>query len=255
MVQKAKTPQWYVYALKDPRTDEVRYVGCTRSLANRLAVHIYKARKQTNKRALWIQDVLRAGLSPTLCVLETGVGDGGEAAEMRYIQEYRAAGCDLANSTDGGKGSIGYKHSDERRAALSASMKGRDVGKKYPDAVRARMSAAQRARPPEDLDRARERLLFYSLNRSEETRAKLAAANKGRKWSDETRAKIMAARQNVSEETRAKLSAAVMARPLEQREQFAKSNAGRTFSPEHREKMAKAARARWARVRAEKGKK
>ena len=45
-------------------------------------------------------------------------------------------------------------------------------------------------------------------NVSEETRAKMSAAQRGKKASEETRAKISAAARNISDEHRAKISAA-----------------------------------------------
>ena len=79
---------------------------------------------------------------------------------------------------------------------------------------------------------------------SPETRARMSAANKGRKHSAETRAKISAANSNPSPEIRAKQSAANKGRKLspEHRAKVGAASKGRTHSSETRSKMSAANR-------------
>ena len=75
----------------------------------------------------------------------------------------------------------------------------------HTEETRAKMSAAKKGKNK-------------GKNKSEETRAKISSSmkgkNKGKTASDETRAKMSAAKQNISEETRAKISAAKQGIPI-----------------------------------------
>jgi hypothetical protein len=120
----------------------------------------------------------------------------------------------LRNRTDGGEGATGrvYKHTPETRAKIGAAHKGRkqpdemrrkvsiamhgntsSLGCKRSQETRGKMSASAKAKPP----------------LSEETRLKMSAAQKNRPpVSEETRQKLSEAAKNITPETRAKISAA-----------------------------------------------
>jgi group I intron endonuclease len=133
---------------------------------------------------------------------ECGVADL-VAREQAWID-----GCDsVFNVCEAGGSSLGFRHTPEARAKISAANKGR----KHSAATRARHSAANRRR--KHSAEARAKMSAIHSNRSPETRARMSAARKGRKLSPECRAKIGAAGKGrrVSPETRAKISAGVKA--------------------------------------------
>lgn len=106
----------YVYTLSDPTSKEVRYVGkSVKSLPSRLTRHISKsALSKNNHRTNWIKSVIKIGKIPIIEHLDEF--DSDEEAyyfEQYWINQFRAWGFNLVNSTDGGKGSFGYKHSKE----------------------------------------------------------------------------------------------------------------------------------------------
>ena len=120
-------------------------------------------------------------------VLEECVKDGLIVREQFYLDQH----CDNpknVNLVSTAGSTLGYKHSAETCAKMSASKKG--VPKSAE--TRAKISAAKKGH-----------------KHSAESRAKMSAANKGRILSAETCAKISAAKKGVplSAETRAKLSA------------------------------------------------
>jgi hypothetical protein len=135
----------FIYALTDPRTGAVRYVGKTAvSPRERLCNHISEARngrKTHLLRCVWIAELLLAGLKPIMSILDT-VSDGGDwqASEKHWISHYRATDCDLLNVTHGGNGSSGL--SPETRAKVSAAR----LGKKKSPLTIERMRAAQKGR-------------------------------------------------------------------------------------------------------------
>jgi len=84
---------------------------------------------------------------------------------------------------------------------------------------------------------------------TEETRAKISEANKGRTHSSETRAKMSAAARNISPETRAKMSEAAKKRGFsdnirspEARAKISEASRNRIVSPETRAKLSAAKR-------------
>src|SRR5438105_12855783 len=60
----------YIYALIDPRDDEIHYVGVTKNVYTRLEQHTRYTSGTEGKRA-WIEDLEQQGLAPELEILET----------------------------------------------------------------------------------------------------------------------------------------------------------------------------------------
>lgn len=115
---------WYIYILKDPRSEDVRYVGWSYDVAQRLSAHISSAPKIKSHKAHWIKQLLNLGLRPIIEVIEFGNGDWREA-EQRWISHYKKAGANLTNMTDGGDGTPGCFPNEETRRKMSAAQTGR----------------------------------------------------------------------------------------------------------------------------------
>jgi hypothetical protein len=112
-----------IYTLSDPRTDAVRYVGMTvYPLAKRLGGHLkYKGK---DHKSTWIRSLRSAGITPVITEIAVVSIEARVEAEQRWIAYYRAHGADLTNSTKGGVGCLGYKHTDEAKAKMSKAHKG-----------------------------------------------------------------------------------------------------------------------------------
>lgn len=94
-----------IYALIDPRTNEVKYVGQTvQPLYNRLACHVDKARRNKDKtpKAEWIRDVLSSGLRPSIKLLDTVEDQKKAQAEKKYIDAYSKTALNVAPAGAGG---------------------------------------------------------------------------------------------------------------------------------------------------------
>lgn len=163
-----------IYVLLDPLTGEIRYVGFTsRTLKARLKQHLAKKKGKYSHRIAWVKYLVRRGLQPVMQQLQEVPDSEWRAAERYWVSYFRSIGCPLTNATDGGDGTIGYKHSDESKEKMRIARMGKTASKE----TREKMSASQKAKAPA----------------SEETKAKRSATLMGHKVSEDTRAKIGAA--------------------------------------------------------------
>lgn len=208
-----------IYVLVDPRTRRVRYVGQTTRPAQRAAQHRTPSGTPGNEPlAKWKRKLGALGLRPLFVpVLSCATVDELDHAEVAWIRFFRAQTSELLNCDDGGqesrKGMTGKRHTAEWKARMSGRVPP-NKGGKASDETRARMSAAKRGRrlPPETIRRMTEARLGHTT--SAETRAKIAAAHKGLTHSTATRAKLSAQRIGIPlpDETKAKLRIAQQAR-------------------------------------------
>jgi hypothetical protein len=106
----------YVYALIDPDTEQVRYVGRSYSPAERLRGHLTNARTNpTSAKDEWIAELLAAGKRPIMEVLEEAKRgyDSAGFAERDWMRRLLADGQPLLNVRYP-KGRDGESESDER---------------------------------------------------------------------------------------------------------------------------------------------
>ena len=186
----------HIYALRDPRTGIVRYVGKTvQSLSARLASHISDARSVETKNARWIRKLVPQGLRPAIEELEQCDSDWAQR-EAHWIAHFKLlAGSMLNNHTCGGEGAPGFKRTvesiaksaagcsrawtPERRATTAAALAARNkvLKPKWSDARRAAVSNRNRR--------------LWTAERRAAAAAALAARNKILKpqWTAERRAR------------------------------------------------------------------
>lgn len=110
-----------IYVLKDPVTDEVRYVGKTNDLTSRIRCHKWEKRhlKKRNHKVRWLRTLTA---DPTVEVLETVSEDNWVERERYWIQHYRDQGARLTNIAEGGEGwTTGKKHSEASNAKNRAA--------------------------------------------------------------------------------------------------------------------------------------
>lgn len=118
--------RFYIYALKDPTTGAIRYIGVTTRPKLRLREHIQPSNvKKSNHRACWIRSLASKGLRPEIEFLAQAGANTWEQDEIDYISVFKSLGCDLINHTDGGGGLLNP-----------------------PPAVRAKISAPKIGKPP-----------------------------------------------------------------------------------------------------------
>lgn len=110
-----------IYALIDPRDGRPRYVGQTRGryLCNRLAQHVCRADR--TPKSEWVQDLLLAGLRPSIELLEEVTLSRGDEVEDIWIQRLSAVQTDLLNRRDGG---LRGRLSEESKGKISRFRQG-----------------------------------------------------------------------------------------------------------------------------------
>lgn len=109
----------YIYSLKDPETNEIRYVGKTTNINTRLKAHITRSRHNKYHSARWVQSVIKRGLRPIIELVEECTEENWVEREKFWIAYYRER-FDLTNLLEGGEGGstfgrLGKPWSDEQR--------------------------------------------------------------------------------------------------------------------------------------------
>lgn len=111
-----------IYALKDPITNEIRYIGKTvSSLDRRLRGHVCN-RVMSGRSYLgnWIKSLYNKNLKPVISLIEECEDNIWEEREKYWIRTMRQDGVRLVNFTQGGEvGCLGYKHTDEAKKRIS----------------------------------------------------------------------------------------------------------------------------------------
>jgi hypothetical protein len=136
-----------IYALADPRTGEVRYIGKAIDAERRLQQHLsrFHLNYHRTQKNSWLKGLLSAGHRPTMHVLELVDHQDANAAEIRWIAKATAKGARLTNGTAGGDG--GAVTSPEAKARILAAHLGSkasaDTKKKMSDAAKERCASEQ----------------------------------------------------------------------------------------------------------------
>lgn len=115
----------FIYALCEPGTRTVRYIGKANRPERRFVEHLRASVKKKTHLGHWLSGVSNRGEKPVLVVLREVPFERWAEAEERYIRIARGCGMKLVNATDGGDGLA--NPTPETRAKMSAAHKGRPV--------------------------------------------------------------------------------------------------------------------------------
>ena len=114
-----------IYALCDPITNKIRYIGqTTLNPLCRLTQHINNALGYKNKSHLycWIRKLNQNNQRPKVKILQENAE--WNVDEITWIEQAKLMGIDLVNHTRGGNGIVGYKHTDEVKKKIGKASKG-----------------------------------------------------------------------------------------------------------------------------------
>ena len=165
----------FIYALSDPRTNEIRYVGKTVDINRRITSHLSSSSKRNTYKDNWIQSLLSIGLKPIVDVLESFYDDDGfkwQEAERWWISYLKYIGCNLTNLDNGGHSGVNV-HSQITRDKMRLSQSLNKTRPKRTEEHCRRISESKKG-------------IIIPM----ETRLKMSASQKGRKHSEETKLKI-----------------------------------------------------------------
>lgn len=124
----------FIYALCDPRTGRVRYIGKARDPVYRWQQHRRgeNCRGVRTHRASWLDSLRRDGLAPVLRILAVVTIEEWRAAECAWIAHAKALGHDLVNGTEGGDGlpdgfGVGRRNGPPERITVLKSALSREI--------------------------------------------------------------------------------------------------------------------------------
>lgn len=114
----------FIYALCEPGTRTIRYIGKANNPQQRLQRHISTSTKKNHHLGRWIRKVK----TPFLLVLKEIPKNDWQSWEQCYIRNARMLGFSLVNVTEGGEGGgtmLGKQHSQETKQKMSQASKGK----------------------------------------------------------------------------------------------------------------------------------
>ena len=198
----------FIYGLRDPRDGQIKYVGKTKDLKQRMKDHLKDAKRRNTPKNAWLLKLQRLGLRPEMIVLEEVPRDKWVEAERRWIAQMREQSPALKNICDGGEGRTGPL-SEETKRKLSLAGRGRKwtleqrmkasqakIGHTLSAESREKIGRANRGRKHtkqacEKLSRA-----LRGVPKGAEHRRKIGLAHKGRVFSETTKQKMRLARKD-----------------------------------------------------------
>lgn len=95
---------YFIYALCEPGSRTIRYIGKTRNLLRRLSQHLSDSSKAPTHLGRWLNKLLLSGKSPTMVPIRQVSRAESSGVEIEFIRLARGIGMNLVNATDGGDG-------------------------------------------------------------------------------------------------------------------------------------------------------
>lgn len=252
-----------VYALNDPITGWIRYIGKTSiSPSARLKNHLRQARNGGKFRVHnWIRSLTVLDRYPIMSILQVCKSNEESCQIEKYwILKYKNL-CDLTNLTSGGEGTPGRIVSSETRDKMRKIFTGLKRGPhSFEHRQKISLSLRGRKRTPEHCAAISDAKIGKKPSfRSPEHNRKIALAHIGMKLSEETRQKIRVSKIGIkaSAQTRALLSSQRKGRlhpfygkkhSKKSRELISKKATGRKASPATKLKMRESHLRHWGKL-------
>lgn len=175
----------FIYALIDPRDNQIRYIGKTNNIKTRLKEHctFCSLQSQTHKNN-WVKLLLKENLKPEIEIVDEVNESEWQFWEKHYISLYKSWGFKLTNSNDGGHGGLnpclevklqmslkrkGVPKSEQHKKRISYSLKGVN-----------NWSKGENNPSKREQVREKKRLKMKGKKASIETRLKLSKIRKGK---------------------------------------------------------------------------
>lgn len=113
--------KYFIYALVDPETKQIRYIGKTVSGMKRPRDHSKPSElKRNTHKTHWIRTLIEKGLKPEIIVLQHHESkEELNQSEQDWIARYKELGSPLTNATEGGEGNVGWKPNNDTKQKMS----------------------------------------------------------------------------------------------------------------------------------------
>lgn len=100
--RSTKKKRHIIYALEDPQTGLIMYVGYTSNIDLRLKQHLQSAKQTGTPKEQWLAELKQLNLQPKVIELEEIAIEDCNNAEIRWIEHFRQKGHKLTNGSKGG---------------------------------------------------------------------------------------------------------------------------------------------------------
>jgi len=190
-------PTTFIYALCEPNSRTVRYLGKSNSPQRRLKQHMSVSSKCASLLGAWLRELISRNEVPNLVVLSEISIELWKKEEKLFIRAGRVLCMNLVNSTDGGEG---VTMTPQTRAKIAAA----HLGRKHSPATKTKLSAIKLGRklPPFTAEhKARIGLAnagknhgMFGRSHTVEARSAISSAGRARKHSLESKEKLRAAK-------------------------------------------------------------
>lgn len=112
--------KFYIYTLSDTIDNEIKYIGKTKNLKDRLSRHMSPSglKDSWTRKNKWLLYLKNNGLKPLIEILDEGNENNIDNLEKYWIEQFKSWGFNLKNDTKGGPGCeywIGKKLSDKHK--------------------------------------------------------------------------------------------------------------------------------------------
>lgn len=167
----------YIYALRCPESDEIRYIGKSTNPNRRLSAHISAAvnKAYDHHTSRWIRKLSLLDLVPSIEILEeVASGDSWREVERRWIKEGNEKGWPLTNSTAGGEG-LDYLNEYDKQVYL-ANLKAAMARYRNTDDGKEQLSKFRAAAMSDETNEKRRKSVRAALD-NPEYREKMKAIN------------------------------------------------------------------------------
>jgi hypothetical protein len=189
--------KFIVYEIWCPITDACIYVGKGNTERSRMKDHIRQADRLREGKSVkntilagTIRRIIDSGSYPVFKVVyETPVEQDAFDEEIRRIASYGRRNINtgtLANLTEGGEGTTGWKITDKQRERFSKA----SAGRTHSYETRCRMSENAKNRRHSDETKKKISEVQKGKKLSYDTRKKISASNTGKKMSESAKIKI-----------------------------------------------------------------
>jgi group I intron endonuclease len=194
----------FVYLLKDPDTEEIRYVGKTSNLEQRYKYHINTTIKSKTHLGNWLACLAKENLKPIQTILfKTQTNEEASILERLAIKFFKYQGLNLTNIKLGGDGG---PLPDETKRKISIARK----GKPCPEEIKKRISETWKKK-----QLFGEKHYNFGRKASLETRQKFSKLRRGKPLSEFHRRRISEGQKGkiVSDSCRKNISKALLGKP------------------------------------------